>query len=277
MDEAILRYMQDADNYPLLTAKEERQLAATIRKFKEGKQKQAARERLINCNRKLVIKIAFRFKDYFNLSVMDIINTGNEGLVRAVDTYNPRKFKTRFSTYAYPLIHHSIYRLFYMFSTPVRIPIHIMDKTRAFKAIMEVGREYTDEELMEHLQVSRNGLRRLRMAAAKAVSLDQEVNSDSDKSTTLAQLIPDTKQVMSNERVFEDERRDIIMEVLDEIPERNKEIVMGLFYEEKTLAEVGAKFGITSEAVRQRKMKALRQLRKKLQRRMSKRWTNGTK
>jgi RNA polymerase sigma factor (sigma-70 family) len=276
MEEATLRYMQDADSYPLLTAKEERKLAATIRKFKGGKQKQKARERLINCNRKLVIRIAFRFQNYFNLSMMDIINTGNEGLVQAVDTYNPRKFKTRFSTYAYPLIHSSIYRLFYMFSTPVRIPTHIMDKTRALKAIMEVGREYTDEELMDHLQVSRNGLRRLRMAAAKSVSLDKEVG-DSDKPMTLAQLIPDTKQIMSSDKAFEDERKEIIMEVLEEIPEKNKDIVMGLFYEGKTLAEVGDKFGITSEAVRQRKRKALRQLRKKLERRMPKRWTNGTK
>jgi RNA polymerase sigma factor (sigma-70 family) len=201
---------------------------------------------------------------------MDMVNAGNEGLAKAVDTFNPQKFKTRFSTYAYSLIQHSIFKMLYMFGTPVRIPIHILDQSRHYKELMDKDDNLTDEELMETLDVSEEGLRKVRMAGTRIMSLDKEVYCDekSEKSVALSNLIPDPHQVLSDEFTVETDRRSVVRKALNQLDPVDKEIIVDLFFKDKTLKQAGKKHGFSAEAARQRRRKALRKLRVKLGKQM---------
>lgn len=264
--EAVNRYVDEIAHYPLLDYKREKQLAGIIRKFKEGKQRQAAREELMNSNLKLVVKIAYKYKSFFNTPMMDLISAGNVGLAKSIDLYDPRKFNTRFTTWAYPLIKQSIFRLLYTFSSPVRIPLHIVDQSRRYKKMLEKCVDASDEELMEFLEVTEAGLDKIRMANTKVVFLDKEIFShdNSDSPTTLGQMMPDVSSNASNLNLDEFDRKDHLQDALNTLGAIDKDIIVGLFFNNETLKCVGKRYGISAEAVRLRKLKALRKMQHKL-------------
>jgi len=264
--EAVDRYVKEIARYPLIDYKREKQLARIIRKFKDGKQKQAAREELMNSNLKLVVKIAYKYQNFFDIPIMDLISAGNVGLAKSIDLYNPRKFNTRFTTWAYPIIRQSIFRLLYMFSNPVRIPLHIIDQSRQYKKILEKYADASDEELMESLEVSEAGLNKIRMANTKTVYLDKEIfrHGESDNPTTLGQILPDVSAIDSNLDTCEFDRKEHLHAALDTLGTIDKDIIIGLFFNEETLKSVGKRHGITPEAVRLRKLKALRKMQHRL-------------
>ena len=259
--EAVDRYINEIAQHPLIDYKREKQLAKIIRKFKDGKQKQAAREELMNSNLRLVVKIAYKYKNFFDIPMMDLISAGNVGLAKSIDLYNPRKFNTRFTTWAYPIIRQSIFRLLYMFSNPVRIPLHIVDQSRQYKKILEKYADVSDEELMESLEVSEAGLNKIRMANTKTVYLDKEIfDGESDTLITLGQILPDVSTTASNLNMGEFDRKEHLHAALDTLGAIDKDIIVGLFFDEETLKSVGKRHGITAEAVRLRKLKALKKM-----------------
>jgi len=263
--EAVDRYVNEIAHYPLIDYKREKQLARIIRKFKNGKQKQAAREELMNSNLRLVVKIAYKYKNFFDIPMMDLISAGNVGLAKSIDLYNPRKFNTRFTTWAYPIIRQSIFRLLYMFSSPIRIPLHIVDQSRQYKKILEKYADASDEELMESLEVSEAGLNKIRMANTKIVYLDKKIfDQDSDSPITLKQILPDVSAIDSNLDKCEFDRKEHLHAALDTLGTIDKDIIIGLFFNEETLKSIGKRHGITPEAVRLRKLKALKKMQYRL-------------
>src|SRR5437667_4503582 len=163
-------YLREVGQSKLLTPKEEIALAKRIHK---GDAK--AREEMIKSNLRLVVKIARDYEDY-GLPLLDLINEGNMGLMKAVERFDPRK-GAKLSTYASWWIKQSIRRALANQSKTIRLPVHVVDKLfhmrrAAMKLQAELGREATDEELAEELGTTPFRVARLRTAAIRPASLD---------------------------------------------------------------------------------------------------------
>jgi len=261
----IRQYMNYAGQYKLLSFKEEKQLAKTIKEFKTGKQKQAAREELINCNLKLVVKIAFQYKRYSNLTIMEIINTGNIGLIKAVDKYNPRKFKTRFSTYATYHIRHEILKIIYTFGTSIYIPSHLLIQLNRYKQIVDTKKDITNRQIRSLLKISQKGLSKIKMAKTKTISLDKSIPKQNyDGYSSLHEIIYDTKHILPDEVAMDRDTKKFIFNTINKLKPMDKEIIIDMFYNKETLRQVGKKHKVTPEYIRQRKKIALNKLRRKL-------------
>lgn len=256
--------MNYTGQYKLLSFKEEKQLAKTIKEFKTGKQKQNARENLINCNLKLVAKMAFQYKRYSNLTIMEMINAGNIGLIKAVDEYNPRKFKTRFSTYATYHIRHEILKIIYTFGSAVYIPSHLLIQLNHYKQIIDTKKDITNEQIRSLLNISKKGLSKIKMAKTKTISLDESIPKQNDEYSSLHEIIYDTKHILPDEIVMDRDTKRFIFNTINKLKPIDKEIIIDMFYNRTTLKQVGKKHGLTPERIRQRKRIALKQLRRKL-------------
>ena len=151
-------YMKEINIFPLLEPKEERKLASIIRKYATGKRKQIAREKFINANLRLAVNLAKSFYAHFNfitnISFMDYVGAANEGLARAVDHFNPKKYKTRFSTYAYPWIKVHLLRLLQSYDNNIYIPPHIIGKLSRYKSLLKEDEDVEDQKLFRKLKVS---------------------------------------------------------------------------------------------------------------------------
>jgi RNA polymerase sigma factor (sigma-70 family) len=126
--------------------------------------------------------------------------------------------------------------------------------------------DVTDDDIMKSLHVSKEGLRKVKLASNKCISIDQrlsDTNSDwnDDKKTTLQDILVDHKNKSSHEMAIKDEEKKIIRSAIDTLEEKDKKIIVQLFFGNKTLGQVGKGLNISAEAVRQRKRNALRQLR----------------
>src|SRR5262245_51361957 len=166
-------YLREVGQSKLLTPKEEIALAKRIQK---GDSK--AREEMIKSNLRLVVKIARDYEDY-GLPLLDLINEGNMGLMKAVERFDPRK-GAKLSTYASWWIKQSIRRALANQSKTIRLPVHVVDKLfhmrrAAVKLQEELGREATDEELAEELGTTAFRVARLRSAAIRPASLDAPI------------------------------------------------------------------------------------------------------
>lgn len=258
-------YLREVGETKLLTIEEENQLAARIKK---GDKK--ARERMIKANLRLVVKIAREYEDY-GMPLLDLINEGNMGLMKAVERFDPSK-GAKLSTYSSWWIKQAIKRALANQSKTIRLPVHVVDKLfhmrhAAVKLQEVLGREPTDEELGEELGLSGKKVAQLRTAAIRPASLEAPLGDDD--SSRIADVVRDETADTPYEQLEEKTNTSMLRELVATLPTREAEILRYRFGldgdQERTLEEVGEKFGVTRERIRQIQNVALAKLRKEIE------------
>ena len=256
-------YLQEIGKTALLTIEEEIQLAKRIRRGDK-----AARDHMISANLRLVVKIAMDYKD-FGLPLLDLISEGNIGLINAVERFDPRK-GGKLSTYAAWWIKQSIKRALANQSKTIRLPVHLVDKIskmrRTAMALTEqLGREPSDEELAIELQIPTAKVAHLKSVSVRPASLDAPVGEDGD-SATFGEIVGDDNAVSPYEGLREKNRNSDLSEMVNSLDKREAEIIKLRFgldgRDELTLEEVGQKFHVTRERIRQLEYLALTKMRK---------------
>jgi RNA polymerase primary sigma factor len=265
-DSGIKIYLREIGQTPLLTREEEIKLA---RRIKRGDS--AARQQMIKANLRLVVKIAHDYTN-FGLPLLDLISEGNIGLMKAVERFDPKK-GGKLSTYAAWWIKQSIKRALANQSKTIRLPVHLVDKIArmrrtAMRLAEELGREPTDEELAEEMGLSAAKVSQLRTAAIRPASLDAAMSQEDD-SSSLGDMIGDEAALTPYELLSDKNLRTAMAGVLDVLDERELRILTMRFgldgKKEMTLEEVGRKFRVTRERIRQLQNIALRKLKKELE------------
>ena len=266
-DAGFQHYLRQIAQYPLLTPAQEITLAAKIRK---GDKK--AKEEMIRANLRLVVKIA---RDYANLGLplMDLISEGNIGLVKAVERFDPAK-GGKLSTYGAWWIKQSIKRALANQGKTIRLPVHLVDKIAKIRRVGaslsdELGREASDEEIAEEIGMNAGKVSRLKQAAIRPTSLDAPVGDED--STEFGELVSDEAAVDPFENLSEKNLQVELGDLLGQLDEREKRIISARFGLEGsdpiTLEEVGEKFGVTRERIRQLQNIALAKMRRALAKR----------
>jgi RNA polymerase primary sigma factor len=262
-DTAIKLYLREIGQVKLLTREEEVVLAA-----RKGDKK--ARELMIKANLRLVVKIAHDYEN-LGLPLLDLINEGNIGLMKAVERFDPAK-GGKLSTYGSWWIKQSIKRALANQSKTIRLPVHLVDKISkmrrtAMKLQEEFGREPTDEELGEELGISSSRVAQLRTAAIRPASLDAPIGDDD--SNSFADIVQDENADTPYELLEDKTVTKMLHEMIKTLDPREATILRFRFGldggPEKTLEEVGEKFGVTRERVRQIQNIALLKLRKQIE------------
>jgi RNA polymerase primary sigma factor len=262
---AIKLYLREIGQVKLLTPEQEIDLAA---KIKKGDKK--ARELMIKANLRLVVKIA---RDYegIGLPLLDLISEGNIGLMKAVERFDPAK-GGKLSTYGSWWIKQSIKRALANQSKTIRLPVHLVDKIskmrRAAMRLQEIlGREPTDEELAGDIGITPARVAQLRAAAVRPASLDAPIGDE--ESNNFAEIVQDENAFSPYEQLEEKTVTTMLQEMVETLEPRESMILRYRFGldggGEKTLEDVGAKFGVTRERVRQIQNIALRKLRRKIE------------
>jgi RNA polymerase primary sigma factor len=264
---SIKIYLQEISGTPLLTVQEEIELAARI---KNGDQK--ARAWMIKANLRLVVKIAHNYSN-FGLPLLDLISEGNIGLIKAVERFDPGK-GGKLSTYSAWWIKQSIKRALANQSKTVRLPVHLVDKIWkmwrvSLQMSQELGREPTDEEFAEEIGISSTKLSQLKTISIRPASLDAPIG-DGD-STEFGEIVGDEDGLTPFELFRDKNMRDELSELLEVLDDRERKIIFeryGLDGDKpKTLEEIGKKFGVTRERIRQLQNIALAKLRRALAKR----------
>lgn len=266
----VRQYLREIGRVPLLTAEEEIELA---KRFEKADKK--AKDKLTESNLRLVVSIA---KKYIGrgLSLLDLIQEGNQGLIRAVEKYDWRRgFK--FSTYATWWIRQAITRAIADQARTIRIPVHMVETINKLyrtsrRLMQELGREPTPEEIGEQLELDPDRVREIFKIAQETTSLEKPVGEDEE--SMLGDFIPDETTLSPVDQASKQLLKDHLEEVLDTLSEREKKVLKLRFgldsKKPMTLEEVGKVFGVTRERIRQIEANAIRKLkhpsrRKKLQ------------
>jgi RNA polymerase primary sigma factor len=266
-DTNIGLYLREISQVPLLTPKEEIKLAAQI---KRGSKK--AREKMITANLRLVVKIAHDFSNY-GLPLLDLVSEGNIGLMKAVERFDPMK-GGKLSTYASWWIKQSIKRALANQSKTIRLPVHLVDKIGKIRRVSaqmteELGREPSNDELAEELGLSEAKVAHLKNVAVRPASLDAKISADDD--TAFGDLVSDERAEDPFATLRDKDLREEVGDLLDVLDPRERKIISFRFGlgggKERTLEEVGHKFGVTRERIRQLQNIALLKMRKALRKR----------
>jgi RNA polymerase primary sigma factor len=259
--DVLTQYLGRVRGGRLLDADEEKDLS---RRARGGDMR--ARQRLIECNLRLVISIA---KKYRGRGVLfeDLIQEGNAGLIRAVEKFDP-EMGNRFSTYATWWIRQAVTRSVADHARTVRLPAHVVDAVyrlrRAENALSsELGREATEEEVVERLGVKPEEARRLREVSQPVSSINARINSE--EGSEVGELLPDERSGDDYDRVEAGQWELTLVEAVRSLPEREARIIQmrhGLDGgDTRTLREVSEELGISQERARQVEIKALRTIR----------------
>jgi RNA polymerase primary sigma factor len=265
-DPGVRIYLREIGQVPLLTPEEEIGLAARIKKGDRE-----ARTLMIKANLRLVVKIAH---DYVNLGLplLDLVSEGNIGLMKAVERFDPAK-GGKLSTYAAWWIKQSIKRALANQSKTIRLPVHMVDKISKMRRVSlqmseELGREPTTEELAEETGISSRTISQLKSASIRPSSLNAPISEDD--SIEFGEIIGDENaqtpfQLLSNKNL-----RNQVSDLLQVLDDRERKIILQRFgidgSKPKTLEEVGQKFGVTRERIRQLQNLALAKMRLALSR-----------
>jgi len=255
-------YLDQIGRTPLLTLEEETVLARRVLKGDE-----AARQKMIQANLRLVVRIA---KDYdnFGLPLMDLISEGNFGLIKAVERFDPDK-GGKLSTYAAWWIKQAIKRALASDGKTIRLPVHMVDRIAEMRRVSnrltaELGREPYNEEIAQVMQIPIAKVVHMKSIANRAASLDQPVGEEGD--ATLGDLVKDEGERSPFENLRSKSDLKEIDEMLAQLDPREAEVLIlrfGLKGESPlTLEEVGAHFKLTRERVRQLQHSAIMQLRR---------------
>jgi RNA polymerase primary sigma factor len=257
-------YLREIGPIKLLTAEEETDLAKRIQQGDE-----AAREQMISANLRLVVKIARDYEGY-GLPLLDLINEGNIGLMKAVERFDPTK-GAKLSTYSAWWIKQAIKRALANQSKTIRLPVHVVDKVYHLRQASirlqdELGREATDEELAEEMDCKIEQVRQWRTAGIRPTSLESPIGGE-DKNR-ISDVVADEGAESPYEQLEGKATSELLYDVLASLEPREIEILKCRFGldgdEEKTLEEVGERFGVTRERIRQIQNMALSKLRKKM-------------
>jgi RNA polymerase primary sigma factor len=259
--DVLTQYLGRVRGGRLLDADEEKDLS---RRARGGDMR--ARQKLIESNLRLVISIA---KKYRGRGVLfeDLIQEGNAGLIRAVEKFDP-EMGNRFSTYATWWIRQAVTRAVADHARTVRLPAHVVDAIyrlrRAENALsIELGREATEEEVVERLGVKPEEARRLREVSQPVSSINARINSE--EGSEVGELLPDERSGDDYARVEAGQWELTLVEAVRSLPEREARIIEmrhGLDGgETRTLREVSEELGISQERARQVEIKALRTIR----------------
>lgn len=265
--DSLQLYLREIGQVKLLTPQEEIALA---RRIKRGDKH--AREHMIKANLRLVVKIA---RDYENLGLplLDLINEGNIGLMKGVERFDPKK-GAKLSTYASWWIKQAIKRALANQSKTIRLPVHVVDKVahirRAEMRLREtLDREPTDEEVASELGLDARRVRRYRQASRAPVSLDAPLGDD--ETDRVSEVVADPNAALPSERLVYESDNALVKEILATLPPREREILALRFGlvdgKERTLEEVGERFGVTRERIRQIQEEALKTIRKTMEKR----------
>jgi RNA polymerase primary sigma factor len=264
-DTAIKLYLREIGQVALLTPQEEIELAARIKK---GDKK--AREHMIKANLRLVVKIAHDYEGY-GLPLLDLISEGNIGLMKAVERFDPSK-GGKLSTYGAWWIKQSIKRALANQSKTIRLPVHLVDKIAKMRRLSmklqeEIGREPTDEELAVEMGIPVHRVAQMRTAAIRPASLDAPIGDDD--SNTFGEIVQDESADTPYKELEDKTVTKMLREMVKTLDPREETILRFRFGldggSEKTLEEVGQKFNVTRERVRQIQNIALRKLRKMIE------------
>jgi RNA polymerase nonessential primary-like sigma factor len=267
-------YMQEIGRHSLLSAEEEITLGRLVQK---GDQK--ARKRMIECNLRLVVKIATRYV-YRGLTLMDLVEEGNLGLIRAVEKFDPEK-GFRFSTYATWWVRQAIERAIMNQSRTIRIPVHVAKTMHRYQRTARQlsqlqEKEIQPEDIAAVLDESPEDVRYVLALNEKVLSLEGFANSDNDQS--ILETIPDN-EAGPEDLLQEHEAQEGISAWLSELSTREREVLVrrfGLWGQDRaTLEEVGKVIGVTRERVRQVEVSALRRLRQFIERDATARRSEG--
>ena len=300
-DDVTSLYLREMSLIPLLTAEEEVQLAKRIERSRFARRDLSkpngrigprrlkelvaivedgfeARDYLIKANTRLVVSIARKYIGY-GVSFLDLIQEGNMGLIRAVEKFEYQR-GFRFSTYATWWIRQSITRAIADQSRTIRVPVHMADRLRQiYKASQEMeqelGRSPTAEELAVYLKVDQAKVRWMLQVAQTPISLESPVGDEED--TELGMYLEDHTSPSPAQLVYQKMLRERVDDVLATLTPRDARIIrlrFGLDQDRAyTLEEVGQKFGLTRERIRQIEGKALRRLRQPCRARRLKEYT----
>jgi RNA polymerase primary sigma factor len=258
--DALQMFLNEIGRHPLLTAKEEVELAKLIERGDK-----AAKDQMINSNLRLVVSIAKKYQGH-GLSLLDLIQEGIIGLIRAVEKFDWRRgFK--FSTYATWWIRQAVQRGIANKAREIRIPAHIVEREQKIgraqrELTAKLGREPTDEEVAKKAKLSLKHVREVKQAARAVTSLDKPIGSENDVAygELFAGDEPNPEEALTVSLV-----EDTLRQAISELPEREREIVQ-LRYglngggDPQPLDAIGKRLGLTRERVRQIEAEALERL-----------------
>jgi RNA polymerase primary sigma factor len=259
----VQMYLKEIGETPTLTAEEEKELAKRIEKGD-----QAAKEKLIKANLRLVVSIAKKYVGKSpHMTLLDLIQEGNIGLFRAVEKFDWRK-GYKFSTYATWWIRQAITRALADQARTIRIPVHMVELLTKFnqvkrRLLQDLGREPLPEEIAAEMGIEVDKVHHLIKISQGTVSLETPVGEDEED--TLSEFIKDEKIPLPSVEAARALLRERLKEILVDLTPRERKILEMRFGLKDgithTLEEVGKEFGVTRERIRQIEAKALEKLR----------------
>jgi RNA polymerase primary sigma factor len=261
VDDPVRMYLKEIGKVSLLSGDEEIELAKRMELGDEE-----AKKRLCEANLRLVVSIAKRYVGR-GMLFLDLIQEGNLGLIKAVDKFDWRK-GYKFSTYATWWIRQAITRSIADQARTIRIPVHMVETINKLirisrQLLQEYGREPTPEEIAEEMDITVEKVREILKIAQEPVSLETPIGEEED--SHLGDFIPDDDVPAPAEAAAFSMLKEQLIEVLDTLTEREQKVLKLRFGLEdgraRTLEEVGKRFDVTRERIRQIEAKALRKLR----------------
>ena len=261
LDDPVRMYLKEIGQVPLLSPEEEQELAQRV-----AQGDQAAKNKLTEANLRLVVSIAKKYSGR-GLHILDLIQEGNTGLIRAVDKFDYTK-GNKFSTYATWWIRQAITRAIADQARTIRVPVHMVEvinkATRCNrKLVQELGREPTLEEIADELNLPIEKIIEANRTAADTLSLDTPVGDEED--TTIGSFVEDDNTPGPADATSNALLAEALGEILNTLTDREADVLRLRFgmYDGKThtLEEVGQIFGVTREHIRQIENKAIRKLR----------------
>ncbi len=259
--DATQMYLSEIGFSPLLTAEEE---VLYARRALRGDE--AARRRMIESNLRLVVKISRRYSNR-GLALLDLIEEGNLGLIRAVEKFDPER-GFRFSTYATWWIRQTIERALMNQTRTIRLPIHVVKELNIYlrtarELSQKLDHEPTAEEIAVELDKPVDDVSKMLRLNERISSVDTPIGGEGDKA--LLDIIPDINNSDPEVSTQDDDIRDSLIDWLEELNPKQKEVLARRFgllgYEPSTLEEVGREINLTRERVRQIQVEGLRRLR----------------
>ncbi len=277
LDDPVRMYLREIGRVPLLTAEEEVKLAQRMERGKAEHLKanpsrriiedgEEAQRRLTEANLRLVVSVA---KKYIGrgMSLLDLIQEGNIGLIRAVEKFDYTK-GYKFSTYATWWIRQAITRAIADQARTIRIPVHMVETINRLirisrRLLQDLGREPTSEEIAEQMEISAEKVREIIKVSQEPVSLETPIGEEED--SHLGDFIEDHTALAPAEAASHQLLKEQVEDVLDSLTERERKVLQLRFGlddgRSRTLEEVGKEFHVTRERIRQIEAKALRKLR----------------
>ncbi|MFP4683810.1 MAG: RNA polymerase sigma factor RpoS [Ectothiorhodospira sp.] len=263
--DATRMYLSEIEFSPLLTPEEEVYYSRLAQKGDEQ-----GRRKMIECNLRLVVKIARRYMNR-GLALLDLIEEGNLGLIRAVEKFDPER-GFRFSTYATWWIRQTIERAIMNQTRTIRLPIHVIKELNIYlrtarKLAQELDHDPTAEEVARHLGKPMEHVKRMMALSERVTSVDLPISRDGDR--PLLDMLPDEQTPEPSELIQDEDVMHYVEDWLGELDEKQREVIVRRFglhgFERATLEQVGFELGVTRERVRQIQMDALKRLRRILE------------